>query len=334
MISFKEILTNIRTLELWLIGNLTKDRRIFPTTLIETGGGPITFTLPWLLLWVPHVNVQIFCSGPKGSVQHLPKGSNVHIHLQEDPHTAVFELDYRHVPRQLRLLESPSPLQPELFTTQNPVPPPDVIIFCPVFNEISEALVILLKQRYPAALTVLDGQGFTRRVAANNSIALNTWIPSSTFLASLDILTLSNDEITSNKIWKVLTTSQHTNIILTAGERGSLLYSSAEIKDVYGICPPSPIMEKPVDPTGAGDVFLAFVGVGYFSTKNIVISMAFSTILTKFHLAGIKLDKLFLSDDKTFQELIDAAQNDFDQILHWKWMPKTYLDKNPWEDVK
>ena len=334
MVLFKSLFENIGILEIWLIGNLTKDRKIFHSTIIEANGGPITFSLPWLLIWAPDAVFHIFCSGPKSSISHLPNKPNIHIHLQEDQHISFFELDYQYDQRRLRLLELPDPIMPELINDSGLHSIPDIIIFCPVFNEVKESLILTLRQKYPTTVIVLDVQGFTRQIAADKTILLNSWIPSSTFLSSLDIIKISNDEITSNKIWKVLASNHNTHIILTAGEHGSLLYSTPEIKNRYGFCPPSPMKENPSDPTGAGDVFLAFVALGNYLTKDIIFAMTFSTIITKFHLSGMKTYNLGQSGYENLHEFITLAQNDFDKISQWKWVTKTHLDENPWEKIK
>ena len=158
-----------------------------------------------------------------------------------------FKIDYRYEPRQMSL---PTVCEP---ITASEVSDADRLLLCPIAGEIDDQLIMEIE---PAFLA-LDPQGMLRKIDEDYVVSPKSW-SNPDALKKLDILKTSSSEhhlITgTTDIEKSLRKLIHLGVgvaVITSGVEGAFVMTDSDYFQVpaYQI--------DVVDPTGAGDAFLA-----------------------------------------------------------------------------
>ena len=290
--------------EIYFLGNATRDIRILHDRVVESPGGPPTFSLPLLCDFFPTSRITLFSSGKRDSVEHLQRYKSVNIALQESSDTTTFELDYREEPRKLTLLKVADELDAYdvLRRLSNTIPK---IIFCnSVYREISDDLIIELHRRFPGTPIILDAQGFVRSRDPIGTVQISDWNPPKGLLQSITLLKISREELTK-KTLSLLTEDNAPNTIITLGAEGSLFIDKSEGNSLFTHFPALPI-DKAIDVTGAGDIFLAGAGIAYSMRNNVQSAISFGTALVWSVMSGSK--------KKEFGSLVDIIASKTEEI--------------------
>ncbi len=158
-----------------------------------------------------------------------------------------FIIDYRHEPRRMSVPTLCEPI------SASEVSGSDRLLLCPIVGEINDKLIEEINPSFIA----LDPQGMIRSINKDHVVSPKKWCnPES--LKKLDILKTSLSEhslITGiTDIKKNLTKFINLGVgvaVITAGVNGSFVMTDSD----YFRVPTYPV--EVIDPTGAGDVFLA-----------------------------------------------------------------------------
>ena len=171
--------------------------------------------------------------------------------VEESP-TTRFLLDYRHEPRRLRLLSRCTDIQPE----DLPHGGFDVAVAGPVANEVPREVVSELREK--ADLVAGTLQGFVRRFGRDGSVTVSRWMDPE-ILGNLDVASASLDELLkalgAERVWEALEllTSRGVEVaVATMGDEGAAILAGGR-----RILVPAYRLGEEVDPTGAGDSFIA-----------------------------------------------------------------------------
>lgn len=294
-----------------IIGNPTIDLIQIDGIETKSFGGTITFILPWITTILPYSRIEIFCSGPKNCLDHLKNLKNVTTHIQKSEKLAEFKLIYHNQSRQLIISQEPEKIKFEFFLQNRPRYKPDLILICPIFNEISNEFLSNLKNMYADSLISIQAQGFVRSKNLENQIKITDWKPSKNLFETSNIFVISLEEITKN-MFDFLFQFPQIHRIITMGAKGAVILSeNALIKDNILIDAFSIESSKKINPTGAGDVFFVCTTISYFFTRKIEQSTIFGNLMAKFHLENqLKIlnssqNKIFYKKLNEFTELDD-----------------------------
>ncbi|OLS27526.1 MAG: hypothetical protein HeimC3_03050 [Candidatus Heimdallarchaeota archaeon LC_3] len=331
---FKDLIKNKSDsiFNICIIGNSTLDIVHIDNSIKKTFGGSISFIIPWINIILKGSVIDIYCSGPENCLSHIYVDESINIHIQEDKIHTTFELIYTNQKRIVKIIKAPEKIKYDYFLLNKPKKDPDVIICCPVYNEISEDFVRNIQKLYPNAIIGLDAQGFVRTKDKNCYIIQNNWIPSESMLKSLIIISISKDEL-SKKMFKTISEFKKNYQIITLGVKGSILLSNHEFNNESFLIPAFSIKNRlDINPTGAGDIFFAGTLIFYLLSKNIKKSMILGSLLAKIHLEE-KPDYQKLADDdykvnkmnqtfskipKEYYKIIKVINNRQTSNLLWK----------------
>jgi 1D-myo-inositol 3-kinase len=197
--------------------------------------------------------------------------------------TTKFVIDYRYNPRRMSL---PSICEP---ISLKEIEKADRLALCPIANEINPQMMMSLTP----SLLALDPQGLLRKVGQDGLVLPKKWMNSVLF-EKLDILKTSSSEHTLitgmsdiRKSLGVLKRYGVKNAVITIGKGGSYVSSDSGIYHI----PAYPVKE--VDPTGAGDVFMAALAA--FFDESIewacAVGSAASSALVETQGVNIEVDK-------------------------------------------
>jgi hypothetical protein len=144
-----------------------------------------------------------------------------------------------------------------LTTTSRVEPAPDAILFAPVAGELDDAWLALAP---PGAIVAVGLQGLLRALRAGADVRRTAPVPSA-LLRRADLVGLSRDDLPpgSDQAAVVRHTSPTATILVTAADRGGVALVPASGGDRDERRYLAVRSERVVDPTGAGDVFLAAV---------------------------------------------------------------------------
>jgi sugar/nucleoside kinase (ribokinase family) len=216
------------------VGHVTND---FLNHAVHPGGAALYAGLAAVALGA---EVTLFSrAGPDFVGRHL-LGQFHRVELLDDACTTTFDERYVGAQRIARLLARAGPISP-------PLPSADVVLLCPVTDEVP-----------PSALTVRPGrllaaglQGWLRAFAPDGSSTPRPLLDARAF-AGCDLVCCSAEDLFGLGP-ETLDALRATvpNVAVTDGAAGARLYAGAEEWHV------APLSVDAVDPTGAGDVFLA-----------------------------------------------------------------------------
>lgn len=192
--------------------------------------------------------------------------------------TTCFEINYGASGRRLKLLSRAD----DLSFSEVPLEALDAsaVLLSPVAGELSQEFVENASSHCTrqGTLLVADLQGFTRAFSEDGGVAFKQ--PEKCFLSSFDIIKGSEREIKSivgcDCIAEALIRIAQLGprvVIATLGEKGALAFYKDEFFRVYPLKP-----VRVVDPTGAGDAFIAafLVGCAWSMSLEICLKLACS----------------------------------------------------------
>jgi 1D-myo-inositol 3-kinase len=162
------------------------------------------------------------------------------VHALAAPRTTAFEERYLGERRLVRLLERAGPVD-------MPLPPADVVLLCPVADEVPDAAL----SGQLACFRAAGLQGWLREFAADGASRPRTLKAPSAF-AGCDLVSCSEEDLTGLGPQTLDALRGTVRVVaVTEGAAGARLYAGSRGWRV------APLRVEAVDPTGAGDVFLA-----------------------------------------------------------------------------
>ncbi len=163
------------------------------------------------------------------------------------PATATFINRYHGDERQQLVTAAPAPLDLASIPPRWRTTP--LVHIAPLLDELPDAP---WRTIFPHALIGLTPQGWLRTWDAGGRIHPRPWQPSPDLLANVDVVVLSTEDIGATPATTVAAWSQHGPIVaLTRGSQGVTIWHANQRLDVAAY------PARPVDPTGAGDVWAA-----------------------------------------------------------------------------
>ncbi|MHA1992304.1 MAG: hypothetical protein ACW981_09090 [Candidatus Hodarchaeales archaeon] len=313
MNNFKEKVR--KKLNICIIGNSTLDTIEIDKQIINSRGGAISFVIPWITKLYPNSIINIYSSGPKNCLDHLIFLKNIITHIKPSKDLTEFRLLYNGQSRQLELMQVSQQISFEFFLANKPENEPNLILFCPIYNEIESGFVSKIKKLYPRSLISVQAQGFVRTKNEKNRIIIKNWKPGKTFFKAIDIFIISQVELTQN-FFELMSKFKQINRIITLGSKGATLLSGNSLSEDNLLFAAFPIEnDHKINPTGAGDVFFICTTLNFLLTKNMEKSIVFGNFMAKFHIENQINDKNYL------QSLIK------NEIL------EQYIDKNKLIDL-
>ncbi|MHA1983612.1 MAG: hypothetical protein ACW967_04590 [Candidatus Hodarchaeales archaeon] len=295
-------------LNICVIGNPTLDTIEIDKQIINSRGGAITFILPWIKNFIPDSNIHVYCSGPPNCLDHLSFLNNIITHIQLSKVLTEFRLLYNGQYRQLELMHEPQQISFEFFLANKPENEPNLIIICPIYNEIENEFVSKIKKHYPKSIISVQAQGFVRTKNENNRIIIKDWKPREAFFKAIDVFVISHEELTK-KLFELMTKFKKINRIITLGSKGATILSGNSLSEDNVIFAAFPIRnDNKINPTGVGDVFFICTTLKFFLTGNMKNSIVFGNLMAKFHLENQIKDKNYLQnliESKILEHYID-----------------------------
>jgi hypothetical protein len=197
--------------------------------------------------------------------------------------TTRFVLDYRHEPRRMKV---PAICEPLKIAEVDDI---ERLLLCPITSEISDELMLAINPCFLA----LDPQGLVRDIRKDHLVAPREWHNLSV-LGKLDLLKTSSNEhhlITGTieikpSLRKLINLGVDIAVI-TDGSNGSYVMTDSDFFRV----PVYPV--ELVDPTGAGDVFIA--GLAAFLDEGLEwacsVAAASSSAIVETHGPAIRCNK-------------------------------------------
>lgn len=208
-----------------------------------------------------------------------------------------FVLDYRYNPRRMKLPTICEPIKPEEVSKATR------LLCCPIAGEISDQLML----EVDAGFLALDPQGLLRHPEEDSTVSPKTWWTPEV-LKKLDLLKTSYIEhhlITGTSDIKASLKRLIENgvrvAVITDGSNGSYLMHGSEILHV-------PVFSVDVvDPTGAGDVFIAsmaaFIDEGVSWAAAVASASSSALVETR----GVRINR-------SKQENMKRAETVYDKI--------------------
>lgn len=274
---------------IWFCGNYTLDTKLFngPEHVItkQSYGGSVNFGSQTILKFFPDVSCEVYSNGFPVDVPHKSALLNYHtMQSTNDQQLTHYKLDYRFDKRKLTLEYFPSG---EIIFPVSPERSPDILMITPIYQELSEQIVIQLHTQYPTALISCDPQGWCRQKnTQTNEIELKDWMPSTEFLSAASIVKLSIEDVFNSSHndfegFIRFIVGHKVILILTKGIQGNFTFipehNSETISCLYT---PAVQVTDVVDTTGAGDVWLTVFTTLYHTTKNIKNALAEASVIT------------------------------------------------------
>jgi len=147
-----------------------------------------------------------------------------------------------------------------------------IVHICPIANEVDEDIFDIFHDN----LVGLTPQGLMRKWDKKGQVYPKYWIPNSKISSKVDVLILSEEDISDfpEVLEKYLSLIKI--VIVTRGAKGSVLYWQGQ-KIIFPA-----FKAKEVDPTGAGDVFAAAFLIKYHQTGDPIESSRFANCVASF----------------------------------------------------
>lgn len=154
-----------------------------------------------------------------------------------------------------------------------------------VLDEISLEIIQELKQKFLS----LDPQGFFRKIK-NNLVLPKKWEDMDLFLKYIDLIKISSEElinISEYEEYAIEKMKKYCDIIIvTKGEKGSTIYEKKRID--IPVIPPKEV----VDPTGAGDAYIAGFLYKFIKGEDIEKCGLFASSSASLILEGLGCSKI------------------------------------------
>jgi sugar/nucleoside kinase (ribokinase family) len=170
--------------------------------------------------------------------------------------TTVFEHEQRAGERALRVRASAEPLDvddlPEDWRDAS------LVLLAPVVNEVDVALAAA----FDGGTVAAEAQGWLRGVGPDGDVQMRAWSSPKSVLSHLQALFVSGADVRGQEASMTEWVQRVPVAAVTAGARGALLYVNGDRYEVR------PRRARPVDATGAGDVFAATWLVRYHASGD------------------------------------------------------------------
>lgn len=177
--------------------------------------------------------------------------------------TTIFCNDYNHEVRRQFLLQEAEKIQVDSDLLDfNEF---DIVHFCPIADEFSARLISMVSSK---VFKLVTPQGWLRK--KNQDMSISSKSMDWSMLAHADIVVMSREDLEDQNIFQQLVTSRVKCLAVTMGNDGVRVYSKKNIKHYPAI--PS----KPVDTTGAGDIFATALALAYYTSGNLDKSVEYA----------------------------------------------------------
>lgn len=151
-------------------------------------------------------------------------------------------------------------------------PPPDIIHFAPLTNEIPLAEIKAFAEKYPDSWLVATPQGWMRRFDEQNHVQRINWEYAEQMLPYFKAVVFSHEDIDHRAdLARSYSQKSGVPVVYTQGINGAILFHGEEKIVVNAI--PSQV----ADPTGAGDIIAAAFFMQYFETGDLLDAVFWGT---------------------------------------------------------
>jgi sugar/nucleoside kinase (ribokinase family) len=164
--------------------------------------------------------------------------------------------------------------------------------FGPVFHEVPYDIIKLSHQK--GILTSLDVQGYCRDQGSQHEVKLTSWKEAREILQHVDILKCDEKEAEQlaeidnlKKAAKLILDLGPKIVLVTQGVKGSILCHKCGLEQIH-VYP----TVRLVDPTGAGDAYVAGFIVEYLRTGDLKHSALFASCVASFVVEGFGAENL------------------------------------------
>ena len=244
-----------------LVGHVTKD--LLPDNSFTTGG-TVTYSSVVVknLGWTP-VIVTV------AAADFTPPAylANVEWRILPSPETLTFRNEYDAQGNRIQTIGPLArPINPEDIPSDCRQAP--LVHLCP----LSPRMAASIADVFPESLLVATPQGWMRRWDEQGIVSRGSWDSAAEILPKLQAAVISLEDIEGDWTIAEQWASQIETLIVTLGKKGAaILHNGQKI-----IIPPRPA--RPVDLTGAGDVFAAAFFIRLHETGNLQESVYFANI--------------------------------------------------------
>lgn len=244
-----------------LVGHVTKDMQADNSFTI---GGTVTYASVVVkqLGWRP---VIVTAAAPEFTPP--PYLADVDWHILASPTTTTFRNEY----------DAQGKRRQTIGPVAHPINPADLpqaaqettlVHLCPLAQELPPAIIDM----FDPVPTFATPQGWMRHWDRQGFVSSGAWPGAVDILPKLRAAVISIEDIAGD--WAIVEAwAKHISIlIVTEGEKGCTVMHQGERQRV----PPRPA--RPVDPTGAGDVFAAAFFIRYYETEDMWHSARFANV--------------------------------------------------------
>ncbi len=146
-----------------------------------------------------------------------------------------------------------------------------IVMVAPILNNFTYRQISYWKEISGSAYFVLLAQGFFRKVLSSGRVAKRKWMGWKKMTKLFDLIVVSDEDYKGIEKMAARWGRDGRISIVTRAEKGCIIYSNGKAKDISGFK-----VYKPVDSTGAGDIFAAAYAFMYIRTKDEVYSAVFA----------------------------------------------------------
>ena len=244
-----------------LVGTVTKD--LLPDNTF-TFGGTVTYatTVVKALGWRPTVVTTSAADFPPP-----PYLADVDWRIMPSAETTTFRNEYDSLGHRQQTI---GPVAQAINTADIPADcrTADLVHLCPLAQELKPSITTVFEN----SLLVATPQGWMRQWDDQGIVSLGDWVGADEILPELKAAVISIEDVEGQ--WSIAENwaAKVSILIVTQGDEGCTIFQQERKQTV----PPRPA--KPVDPTGAGDVFAAAFFIRYHETGDLWRSARFANV--------------------------------------------------------
>lgn len=276
------------SIDILTIGNITEDKIFKEGKFFSSVGGPSFYAARACIRYGIRVGVISASSDEFNLNDYMTEAI---VFPQNRKSHAVFENHYSDNLRTQKVINFPSNLNVNDLNYPPNYPPPKLVFYCPVLDEITDEFLDL----FPSSIKVGNLQGWMRNLDSRGNVSIKRKIPDLDF-SVFDAVIMSDCDMDYDKALEIAETCKI--VCITKGKEGSTLIVNNEVKNY------KTIKVKNIDETGAGDVWAITFSVFHFIfEKKIDESAMFANTA-----ASISIQGLSDSQIPTLNKLLDSKK--------------------------
>tara|TARA_B100001029_G_scaffold29870_1_gene22060 strand:+ start:18315 stop:19154 length:840 start_codon:yes stop_codon:yes gene_type:complete len=267
----------LESIDILTIGNITEDKIFKEGKSFSSVGGPSFYASRACIRYGVKVGIISASNDEFNLNDHL---SGAIIFPQNRKSHTIFENHYNDDLRIQKVIESPKNLDVKDFNYPRNYPPPKLVFYCPVLDEIPDEFLNL----FPGSIRVGNLQGWMRKLDSKGNVSIKRKIPDLDF-SIFDVVIMSECDMDYDKALEISETCKL--VCITKGKEGSTLIVNSKVKNY------KTIKVKNIDETGAGDVWAITFSIFHFIfEKNIDESAMFANTAASISIQGLSDSKI------------------------------------------